>query len=41
MGFDKMILTATTASSLLYPGVKNWAENIDELVEDVVQCYVP
>ena len=36
---NKMILTATTANSWIYPGVKNWADNLDDLVKDVVECY--
>ncbi len=36
---NKMILTATTANSWIYPEVKNWAENLDDLVKDVVECY--
>lgn len=36
---DKLIITATTANSWIYPDVKNWAQTIDELIEDVVQCY--
>lgn len=38
-GFKKLIITATTANSWIYPDVKNWAQNPEELVEDVVQCY--
>ncbi|MFX0205015.1 MAG: 3-keto-5-aminohexanoate cleavage protein [Candidatus Hodarchaeota archaeon] len=36
---EKLVITATTANSWIYPEVKNWAENSDELVEDVVRCY--
>ena len=36
---NKMILTATTANSWIYPEVKNWAENLDDLLKDVVECY--
>ena len=36
---NKMILTATTANSWIYPEVKNWAENLDDLIKDVVECY--
>lgn len=36
---ESLIITATTANSWIYPDVKNWAQNIDELVEDVVKCY--
>lgn len=35
----KIIITATTANSWIYPEVKNWAESFDDLVKDVVQCY--
>ena len=38
-GSKKLIITATTANSWIYPDVKNWAQNPEELVEDVVQCY--
>lgn len=37
--YDKMILTATTANSWIYPDVKNWSENVDDLVKDVIECY--
>lgn len=37
--YNKMILTATTANSWIYPECKNWAEDLDELIEDVHQCY--
>ena len=37
--YDKMIITVTTANSWIYPDVKNWAENLDDLINDVVQCY--
>lgn len=36
---NKTILTITTANSWIYPDVKNWAENPEELVQDVVKCY--
>jgi len=36
---NKMILTATTANSWIYPEVKNWADNLDDLIKDVVECY--
>ena len=36
---DKLIITATTANSWISPEVKNWAQNIDELVEDAIKCY--
>ncbi len=36
---EKLIITATTANSWIYPDVKNWAINIDGLINDVVQCY--
>ena len=37
--YDKMIITATTANSWIYPEIKNWAETTDKLIEDVVSCY--
>ncbi|MFX1493311.1 MAG: 3-keto-5-aminohexanoate cleavage protein [Promethearchaeota archaeon] len=37
--FDKLIITATTANSWIYPDLKNWAQTTDELIEDVVSCY--
>jgi hypothetical protein len=37
--YNKMVLTATTANSWIYPECKNWAENVDDLIDDVVQCY--
>jgi len=36
---NKIIITATTANSWIYPDVKNWAQTTDELIEDVVACY--
>jgi 3-keto-5-aminohexanoate cleavage enzyme len=36
---NKVILTATTANSWIYPEVKNWAENLDDLIKDVIECY--
>ena len=36
---DKLIITATTANSWIYPDIKNWAQTTDELIEDVVKCY--
>ncbi|MFX1592229.1 MAG: 3-keto-5-aminohexanoate cleavage protein [Promethearchaeota archaeon] len=36
---QKIIITATTANSWIYPEVMNWAQNTDELVDDVVECY--
>lgn len=36
---NKLILTATTANSWIYPDVKNWAQNLDDLIDDVVECY--
>ena len=35
---EKLIITATTANSWIYPDVKNWAESKDTLIEDVIQC---
>ncbi|MBD3195653.1 MAG: 3-keto-5-aminohexanoate cleavage protein [Candidatus Lokiarchaeota archaeon] len=37
--YNKMVLTATTANSWIYPECKNWAENLDDLINDVVECY--
>jgi len=37
--FDKLIVTATTANSWIHPELKNWAQTIDELIEEVVKCY--
>ncbi|TFF97554.1 MAG: 3-keto-5-aminohexanoate cleavage protein [Promethearchaeota archaeon] len=37
--YNKMVLTATTANSWIYPECKNWAETLDALIEDVYQCY--
>ncbi|TXT66607.1 MAG: hypothetical protein BAJALOKI3v1_20070 [Promethearchaeota archaeon] len=37
--YNKMVLTATTANSWIYPECKNWAENVDDLIDDVVHCY--
>ena len=37
--YDKMIITATTANSWIYPDLKNWAETTDSLIEDIVKCY--
>lgn len=37
--FKKMILTATTANSWIYPDVKNWAQTTDDLIESIVKCY--
>ncbi|MFX0036879.1 MAG: 3-keto-5-aminohexanoate cleavage protein [Candidatus Hermodarchaeota archaeon] len=36
---QKLIITATTANSWIYPNVKNWAQNTDQLIDDVVSCY--
>ncbi len=36
---DKLIITATTANSWIYPDLKNWAQTTDDLIEDVVNCY--
>ncbi|MBA7653852.1 3-keto-5-aminohexanoate cleavage enzyme [subsurface metagenome] len=35
---QKIIITATTANSLVYLEVKNWAETTEQLIEDVVEC---
>ncbi len=37
--FEKMVITATTANSWIYPDLKNWAENTDDLIDDIVKCY--
>jgi 3-keto-5-aminohexanoate cleavage enzyme len=39
MSYDKLIITATTANSWIYPDVKNWAQSTDSLVADAVKCY--
>ena len=36
---EKVIITATTANSWIYPELKNWAETTDDLIDDVVKCY--
>jgi 3-keto-5-aminohexanoate cleavage enzyme len=36
---NRMVLTATTANSWIYPEVKNWATSLDALINDVVECY--
>ena len=38
-GDKKIIITATTSNSLIYPEVKNWAQTDEKLIEDVVECY--
>lgn len=35
---QKIIITVTTANSLVYPELKNWAETTEQLIEDVVEC---
>lgn len=35
----KLIITATTANSWIFPEIKNWPQSTDALVEDVVKCY--
>jgi 3-keto-5-aminohexanoate cleavage enzyme len=37
--YQKMIITATTANSWIYPELKNWAETTDDLIDDIVKCY--
>jgi len=37
--YNKIIITATTANSWIYPEVKNWAQTTDQLIDDVVECY--
>ncbi|MFX1339714.1 MAG: 3-keto-5-aminohexanoate cleavage protein [Promethearchaeota archaeon] len=39
MVFEKLIITATTANSWIYPVVKNWPQTTDQLIEEVVKCY--
>ena len=34
----KLVITATTANSWLYPDLKNWAQTTDDLVESAVKC---
>jgi hypothetical protein len=34
---QKIIITVTTANSLVYPELKNWAESTDQLIEDVFE----
>jgi 3-keto-5-aminohexanoate cleavage enzyme len=38
---EKMILTATSANSWIYPEIKNWPnpERVDELVQCAVECF--
>ncbi|MFX1376556.1 MAG: 3-keto-5-aminohexanoate cleavage protein [Promethearchaeota archaeon] len=36
---QKIIITATTARSLVYPEVKNWAKTTEDLINDIVECY--
>ncbi|MFX1588115.1 MAG: 3-keto-5-aminohexanoate cleavage protein [Promethearchaeota archaeon] len=36
---EKLIITATTANSWIFPEVKNWADTNDALIEDIVKCY--
>lgn len=38
-GDQKIIITATTADSLAYPEVNNWAQTDEKLIDDVVECY--
>ena len=38
MSDEKLVITATTANSWIYPEVKNWALSTDALIDDVVQC---
>jgi len=35
---EKLIITATTANSWLYPELRNWAADTDSLIEDAVRC---
>ncbi|HCC36353.1 MAG TPA: 3-keto-5-aminohexanoate cleavage protein [Treponema sp.] len=36
---EKLVITATTANSWIYPDLRNWAISVDDLVEDCVQCH--
>jgi 3-keto-5-aminohexanoate cleavage enzyme len=38
MNDERLIITATTANSWIYPQVQNWALTTDALIKDVVQC---
>jgi 3-keto-5-aminohexanoate cleavage enzyme len=38
MNPEKLIITATTANSWIFPKVKNWALTTDALIDDIVQC---
>jgi 3-keto-5-aminohexanoate cleavage enzyme len=35
---SKVIITATTANSWIYPEVENWATTLDDLIDDAIQC---
>jgi 3-keto-5-aminohexanoate cleavage enzyme len=35
---QKLVITATTANSWIYPDAKNWATTPDALAEDAIQC---
>ena len=35
---EKLMITATTANSWIYPDLKNWAQDDDHLVKDAVDC---
>jgi 3-keto-5-aminohexanoate cleavage enzyme len=35
---EKLVITATTANSWIYPELKNWAASTDALIDDVVRC---
>ena len=37
--YTKIIITATTANSWIYPEVKNWAQTTDQLIDDVAECF--
>ncbi|MHA1263710.1 MAG: 3-keto-5-aminohexanoate cleavage protein [Candidatus Helarchaeota archaeon] len=36
---NKIILTVTTANSWIYPEAQNWPKTVEDLVEEVVNCY--
>jgi len=38
MDMQKLIITATTANSWIYPDLKNWATTTEDLIEDAVRC---
>lgn len=36
---EKLVITATTANSWIFPDVKNWAETTEDLIDSAVKCY--